>query len=178
MNKLNKKGESNIGMFVMMFIVVILGVALFVPTMDTANQMTSKQVETNQSQSLVTAYLNESTVLETVNYTIRTQSDWKQLECPLTAVTIRNGPGTDLVEDTDYVLYDEYGIFSLLNTSLTYPTVAVNDSYVDYTYCADGYNTNSGARSIIAIVLIFFALAIFAGMFPWVRETLGDLLNF
>lgn len=160
MNKINKKGQASIGMIVMLFVGIIVAVALFVPIMNTTAQMTTKQSGDNQSVSTVTGFIDGNNVNETFNYSIYTQSAWKVLECPLTSVVIRNGVGTDLVADTDYTLDAANARYSLLNTTDTVPDTALNLTYVDYTYCADGYNTNSGSRTIANLVLIFSALAI------------------
>ncbi len=162
MNRLNKKGEATLGMIVMLFVGIIVALALFTPIADTTAQMTTKQVGTNQSASTVLAFEGDNEVNETINFSIFTQSNWKTIECPLTSVAIRNGAGTALVADTDYTLDASNGRFSLLNTSLTVPDTALNLTYTDYTYCADGYNTNSGSRTIANLVLIFSALIIFA----------------
>ncbi len=167
---MNKKGQVGLGVIIMIFIAVILGIALFIPIINTSNQMTSKQDISNQSVSTVDAWVNANDVNESINFTIYTQSDWKKLECSLGSVAIRNGAGTALTKDTDYLVYADEGVFSLLNTTKTIPTTALNLSYVDYNYCADGYNTSSGSRSIIGIILIFTALAIFASTLPGVKE--------
>jgi len=159
----NKKGEiPKIGMIIMIAVGVIFAVALLVPIANTTNQMTSKQAVSNQSVSTATGYLGDNQVNESINYTIYTQSTWKVSECPLTSVVLRNGAGTALVDATDYTLDEANGRFSLLNTTKTVPATALNLTYVDYSHCADGYNTNGGSRSIANLVVIFGALAIFA----------------
>ena len=160
MNKINKKAETNIGVLIMLFIGIVVAIALINPIADTTGQMTTKQSTDNQSISTVTGFVDGNEVDETVNYSIYSQSDWKVISCPLESVAIRNGVGTALVADTDYTLDAANGRFSLLNTTKTVPDTALNLTYADYTYCADGYNTNSGSRTIANLVVIFSALAI------------------
>ena len=162
MNKLNKKGQMNIGVIIMLFIGIIVSIALLVPIADTTGLMTTKQETDNQSISTVTGYVDDDDVNESINYSIYTQSAWKVIECPLTSVAIRNGAGTALVDDIDYTLDEDNGRFSLLNTTKTAPATALNLTYIDYTYCADGYNTSASSRSIANLILIFSTLAIFA----------------
>ena len=120
--------------------------------------MSNKQVVSNQSVNTVTAYVGANEVNETFNFTVYTQSAWKIIDCPLTSVTVRNGAGTDLVLDTDYTLDANNARYSLLNTSLTVPDTALNLTYADYSYCADGYNKDSGSRGMLNLILIFTAL--------------------
>ncbi len=170
MNRLNKKGEvASLGMIVMLFVGIIVALALFAPIADTTALMTTKQVTENQSVSTVLAFESDELVNETINFSIFTQSNWKTIECPLTSVAIRNGVGTALVADTDYTLDANNGRYSLLNTSLTIPSVALNLTYADFTYCADGYNTSGGSRSMANLTVIFSALIIFAFVLLGIR---------
>ncbi len=156
----NKKGEINIGTIVILFVGIIFAIALLAPIADTTSLMTKKQSVLNQTESVVLANVNANEANESINFTIFTQSVWKQQSCALSSVTIRNGAGTSLVADTDYTLYAGAGVFSLLNTSLTVPQASFNLTHVDFTYCADGYNTSSGSRSIANLVIVFAVLAL------------------
>lgn len=160
---MNKKGQVGIEAFVLMFIVIVLGIAFINSSAESTSVMTQKQSAT-ETVSLTSAYVDANNVNESVNITIYSQSDWKVQECPLTSVVITNGADTELTEDTDYVLYADAGVFSLLNTTDTIPSVSLNTSSVAYVYCADGYVTNSSGRSIANLILIFFALALVAAV--------------
>jgi len=157
---MNKKGNLNVEVFIVLFVGIIVGLALMTPIINTTNKLTSKQTTTNKSVDVTTAYIDSDDVNESINFTIYSQSDWKKSDCPLTSVAIRNGAGTALTKNTDYKLYTSEGVFSLVNTSKTIPSATSNLTYVDYTYCADGYNTDSSSRSIAGLVLIFTALAL------------------
>ena len=158
----NKRGALSIGEIMILFIGVIFVLALFPVIADTTGQMTDKQTVENLSVSILSAYVNPATVSETVEYVIYTQSDWKRADCPLTSVVVRNGAGTALVADTDYTLNATGGSYTLLNTSLTMPDVALNATQNDFTYCMDGYNKDSGSRAMLNLILIFMALALLA----------------
>lgn len=169
---MNNKGQTGLGTIFMIFIVLIIGIALIVPIFNTQNQLTDKQSTSNQSVSVVTAFVSGNEVNESKNFTIFSQSEWKIQSCPLTSVAIRNGAGTTLVADTDYTLYSNNGVFSLLNTTDTVPETGLNQTYVDYTYCADGYNNSSSSRGIAGLIGLFAALALLGAVFVGVKGLL------
>lgn len=155
---MNKKGELGIGGIVVLFIGIVFAIALFTPILDTIGLMNNKQTVDNLSVSTVTSFGGDNLVLETVEYVLYTQSDWKRIDCPLSSVVIRNGAGTDLVADTDYTLNATGGSYTLLNTTLTVPEVALNSTQNDFTYCADGYNKDAGSRGMNNLILIMTSL--------------------
>ena len=157
---MNKKGELNIGGIVILFVGIIFALALLAPIADTIGLMQNKQEIDNQSVSTVTGYITAQEVNESINYSVRTQSAWKVIDCPLGSVVVRNDPGTILVLNTDYTLDANNGLYSLLNTSDTIPATSINLTYVDYDYCADGYNKDSGSRSMLGLILLFSSLII------------------
>ncbi len=170
MNKLNKKGEGGIGLIVMLFVGIIFAIALLVPIANTTSEMTTKRVVDNQSVSVVTGYTDGNNVDNSTNYSLQTQKAWKIVDCPLGSVVLRNGASTALTLDTDYTLDANNGRFSLLNTSNTIPSISLNLTQADYTHCADGYNTSSGARSIANITVIFSALIIFGFVIAGIKD--------
>lgn len=157
---MNKKGQMGIAMIVILVVGILFTMALLPTIANSIGQMTDKQDASNQSVSTVTAYVGANEVNASFNMTVYSQSDWKIIDCPLTSVVIRNGAGTALTANTDYTLYASNGVFSLLNTTKTVPATALNLTYVDYTFCMDGYNNDSGSRSMLNLILIFTALAI------------------
>ena len=170
---MEKKGQTNLWLILAVFIGVIFGIAMLSQIIDTQYQVTNKQTATNESISVVTSFLEDHEVNESINNTIYSQSDWKKIECPLTSVTLRNGAGTELTADTDYILYANDGVFSLLNTTDTSPATSLNLTYVDYTFCADGYNTNSSSRGIARLWSLFAALIILGAAVFGIREWLN-----
>lgn len=162
MNMIKNKKGAGFGEILILFIGIIFAIALLAPIFNTQAEMTTKQTGVNLSVSTVTAFIDIVGVNESFNFTIYENSDWKQVSCPLSSVAIRNGVGTALTADTDYTLYANEGVYSLLNTTKTIPDTALNLTYVDFTYCLDGYNTNSGARSIASFIGLFAVLALLA----------------
>ena len=64
---MNKKGEMNIGMIVILFIGIVFSLALLTPIADTIGLMNTKQVVSNQSVSTVTGFLSAEEVNESIN---------------------------------------------------------------------------------------------------------------
>lgn len=147
---MNKKGESSnpLALILMGLIIILIALALINTVANTKSQQTEKGQILNQSISVVTAYVNNTYVSSGFNYTIYSQSDWKISECPLTGVGISNGAGTLLTKDTDYTLYADKGVYSLINATKTMPMTSLNKTYVNATYCGDGYLTSSGDRGL------------------------------
>lgn len=174
---MKNKGQVGMGTYFVMLVIVVVGMALLVASSDTVGQMTNKQVVTNQSISTVSGYVNESWVNPAISYSLKDQADtWQYYDCALDAVVIRNGVGTALVADTDYTLDANSGVFSLINTASTAPSTALNLTYGDYEYCADGYNKDSGSRNIAALIILFFALAIAAAVLE--KSGITNMTNF
>jgi hypothetical protein len=161
---MNKKGEMTIGSIVLLVVAILFGLALINSIGESTNAMTEKQSVDNQSISVVSAFVEANEVNESVNFTIYSQSDWKVQDCPLTSVVLRNGASTELTADTDYVLYANEGVYSLLNTTDTVPATSLNLTYADYDYCADGYNKDSGSRSTANLILIFSTIMLLAAV--------------
>jgi len=168
-----EKGQIDVGVLIVLFIGVVFAMALITPIFKIQNTMTTKQVTSNQSNDVSSAYLTNITVNTTKELTVYTQSDWKIKKCPLDSVVIRNGAGTILVSGTDYTLNASKGTYTLLDTANTYPATSLNLTYSDYTYCADGYNTDSGSRSIAGFIGLFSVLALL-GFIIW-KSGVADL---
>lgn len=170
---MNKKAQTaGLGEMMLIFVAVIIGLALIGQVIDTQSQVTEKQSVDNQSIDVSSAYVGDNEVNESINFTIYSQSDWKQSECPLTSVALRNGAGTSLAEDTDYTLYANQGVFSLLNTSKTVPQTSLNLTYADYSHCEDGYNTDASSRGVARLWSIFGALIILSAAIYGIRRWL------
>lgn len=168
---MKKKGEMSVGAYVLIAVGILVAIALLNASAESTSVMTQKQSVANQSISVVGAYVGANEANESVNFTIYSQSDWKVLDCPLTSVVLRNGAGTALAAETDYTLYDNEGVFSLLNTTKTVPGTSLNLTYADYSYCADGYNTNSGSRTIANLIIVFGSLMILAFVLEMTKIT-------
>ena len=159
---MNKKGQMNVGAIVVLFMGIVVAIALLVPIFNTQAEMTNLQSADNETVSAVGAYLGAAAVNESFVLTIYEQSTWKQEFCPLTSVVIRNGAETVMAETTDYVIDEDAGTFTLVDSAKTAPGTSENLTYVDYSYCLDGYNKDSGSRNIATLIGLFATLALMA----------------
>lgn len=186
LNKLkNKRGQAmgKLGIILMLFILIILGVVFAGAIFDQQSQMTDKNSVTNESFNLSSngCYDVNGDVDETsadCNLTVANwydSDDWKAStsECYLSSVTVTDGTGTELTEDTDYVLNEDEGKVQMLNTT---DTDDLSEVLVDYEYCPFGYVVDGGARSIAGLVGLFFVLALFVtvAVNPALREWFED----
>ena len=159
---MNKKGQS-IGFIVVSFIGIIVALALFGPIADTTGDMTNLRTITNSP--ITTAAVNESITLggreATTDITVVNASD-----------------GTDWSDNFTVTTRNTAGSLAILLTSSQDAEDAGQTgeaANVTYTYKPQGYSDSSGSRSIIAIVLIFAALAIMAFAYGPVREAFGNI---
>ena len=161
MNNLNKKGAT-IGVFVVLFIGIIVSLALFSGTFETVGKMTNIYTVTNETVTTA-ATGNASTTLTGRENT--------------TAVTIVNATdNTDWSANFTITTTDSGGSLAILLTTTDAAVAAGQNgtsANVSYSYKPDGYNDTTGSRAIIALVLIFGALAIMAFVIPDFRELIG-----
>lgn len=164
MNKLNKKGETSIGLFVVAFMGIIVALAIFGPIASTTGDMTNTRTTTNLT--VTTASAANGTITLPGRETI-------------TTVTIINASdGTDWTGNFTIVTRNSGGALAiLLKTTDLAVTNEVNgeSANVTYDYKPQGYSDSSGARSIISIVLIFAAITIMAFAYAPVREALTNI---
>lgn len=167
---MNKSGQLGLGVIILMFIGVIVGITLMQGVFDTQNLVTQKQSVSNQSVDVESAWIDATTTNETIVFSIYSQSEWKQARCPLTSVAMRNMGGDDLTVTTDYVLDADEGTFTLVDSAGNQDS---NITYVDYSYCADGYNPDASSRGIAGLWGIFVALIILSiavlGIRKWLK---------
>lgn len=159
----NKKAEQKIllGIVMAIFIIAIVALALIPEIFNQQAVMTSKQPISDESEDVSDAVISRGEVNESVNFTVTNYpSGWKITDCPLESFTVSNST-TAFTEDTDYEINLSTGVWNLLNTSATINlTIDANTTYSNYTFCADGYNTSSGARSMAGLIGLFAALAL------------------
>jgi len=181
--KKNKRGQmmgGRLGVILMLFILIVVGIVFVEAIADNESKLTSKNSVDDEtfnltSNSCYTAggEVNESN--SNCNLTVENwYSDWRasESECYLSGVTVSNASDSELTADTDYVLYEDEGVIQMLNTTDTNSTNLGEDVLVDYEYCPYGYNVDSSSRSIASLITIFFVLALFVAVAfnPIVRE--------
>lgn len=161
------------------FVTLIVAAVLIGSVATESQDRTTKTNVGNESISLNTTgftHINENHV-----YTIaKRPSGWqKEEQCYPTDFAIKNSTGHVLTKDTDYVVYLNNGTFSLRDTTATntsdqlYPT---NYTWVDYNYCGDDYLNSSWGRTVLNLVVGFFAIAsllVSVGLFYSVGKETG-----
>lgn len=161
-----------IGALIALFIGVVV-VFAFLPEIATqSSEMTTKNNVVNESIDISTARNGTGGVNLTVsNFTIaNVPTGWKITKCPIESVLWGNLT-TDKTVTSDYNFYAASGILQVLPSAIM--TVDfINTTFIDYTYCLDGYITSSSGRSVTKLILIFSALglvafAIFYGLRNW-----------
>ena len=169
----NKKGQVGLTWLILVAVSVILGIAFLTQIASDTNVMTSTQSATQQV-NVSTAFIDENNINTSVKFYVTNayiDSDAFKAteygsECNIVP-TVVNVTGTSYTDPTD-VVREVSGYITLKNT-----TKVLNGGQMlnlSYTYCADGYNSDSSSRTIIGIIVMFSALIIFSVALPNIKE--------
>ena len=155
------KGENPFLLLFIAIITILVALALITSVANTKASQTDLLDVSDEQENLQTigCYTDDGQVNESnpaCNITVDawySAGDWRlnEPQCYLSSVVVSNDTGTALTEDTDYILYSSIGTIQLLNTTTTAnssDTLADNLVEIDYSYCGEGYLTNSGDRSL------------------------------
>lgn len=180
MKRMNKKAQMSLGIIIVAFMGIIVGLALLNASAAEVSISTTKAEITDETTNLsVSCYTAADEVNETepnCNITVTNAPEgWKITECPIENVVVSNNTGTALTLNTDYNLFASTGIIQMLDTVDTNATGLGENVLIDYDYCRDGYNTQASSRTIINLVLLFLAIALMAFAYGPVREALGNM---
>lgn len=149
---------------ILAFVTLLIGVALIGSIASEALGKTDKINIADEATNLSVSCYDGDQVDETnadCNITVTyAPTGWKSDDCPLTNVVVTNYTGTELTEDTDYVIFDSTGIIQMLNTTETESTNMGDYVLYDYTYCGDDYMNLSWGRTALLLVGGFFALGL------------------
>lgn len=168
---MNKQGQLGTGEIVVLFMGIIVCIAFLPAIFNTQNIMTDKQLVINESIDITPAVVGAGGTDINVSYEFnvtQAPTGWKITGCPLTSVTYGNS-SDDYTLTTDYLINLTSGLLTLLNTTTVNNLGSNNDTLIDYTYCADGYNTDGGARGIAGIIGLFSVLALLGFIFFYLR---------
>ena len=160
-NRMNKKGEVGIGLFVVAFMGIIVALAMFGPIADTTGDMTN--IGTIENLTVTTAATNETITLPGRE--------------AITAITVQNSNG-DFTANFTVITRNSGGALAILLKTLdTDGSEPIDNAEVNvsYSFKPQGYNDSSGARGIINIVLIFATITIMAFAYGPVREALANM---
>ena len=171
---MDKKAQLSIGVIVLVIMGVFVGLALFQEIGNQQPSLTTKISVPNESVNYTLAFnstngINTSYAFELTN----APSGWKQAQCPLENVVVRNA-STVFTVTTDYTINTTNGTLLFQNSS-NVQSGGANLTNVTYDYCHDGYNVNSGSRGIARIIALFAGLGLVVfvaayGLRQWMRR--------
>lgn len=178
----SKKGEMNMGMMLMLVFGIILALALIPAIFNEQSAMTTKNVATDEAVSVASARIHGDDFNATVSLPVVNaianglNRDWKIADCPLESIVVTNQSGTALTLTTDYTLSPTTGYLNIVNNSGNIIDFAgSNTSLIDYSYCLDGYNTNSGSRGIAGLIGLMAVFALLAFVIGYgIKEWLNN----
>jgi hypothetical protein len=171
----NKKGQLTVGVIVILFVGVIVGIALLNPIANEQSKTTDKQTITNDSITY-TGLSGDSQINTSLQFNItKEQDDWRSTSCPIVINGITNSTGTAYTETTDYVFTGAYGNLTFKNTAKVNASMASDNlTLINYTYCDTGYNKDASSRSIAGLWTLFGALIIAGfvtlGIRSWINQ--------
>lgn len=160
---MNKKGQSGLGLIIIMFISILVGVVLFQVIAQTVGDSTNTVSVVNVTISLT----NETT----------TYLDFRALN----DVIVTNASTTDTVVAANYTITNNVinpttgslSVGIIADELYPYPAASWN---ISATAQPQGYIAESGGRAMANLIVIFFALAILVvALVPNLRNEFMDL---
>lgn len=155
---------KKLGAFIILLIGVVVSIALLVPTADRVQEMTQKLNMDNDSVDLGAGGYGGAKNASQINLSYehdltKAPTGWRRTSCPISNVVVGN-ESQNYTVTTDYTVNSSHGFIKFLNTSVVF--FGTNATHADYDYCTTGYITNSAARTVTRLILIFAGLAILA----------------
>ena len=158
---MNKKGQG-IGGFLMIFVVVVVGLALFLAVAQIVGPATT--IITNANETVTVA---NGTAIDL------TGQEFEAI------IWVGNSTDGYTIGAGNYTMSE--GVSTVTGVKTVQVTFAADNAYVgetfnmSYTYGPDGYIDNSGARSVAALIAIFMALGIAAVvLIPSLRDAVAS----
>jgi len=160
----NKKGETigQLGIFITIFIVIIIGLALLPTIADNTSIITTKKTVSNET---ITMPVNGST-LDLFGQAVSGLKIWNSTDIVLT-------------ENSNYTLENKVISDDTLTAQIT--TVDIGDVFagqtmtLQYTYEPYGYASSGGTRSVSTLIILLTALGI--GVIGIILLEKNDVLN-
>lgn len=158
--------KTNFTFLFMAFLVIVIGATLITSIASNVQQTTTPFTLTNESLDITSARncsldcvsINESYNLSSVN------DNWVA-----SSVTLRMLNGTSFASGTDYVVSYGDDTIQLRNTTTTY-NYGSNDTGIYYQFYGDSYVNDSGARGVIPLILILFAIGIVIAVIVYFKQ--------
>lgn len=153
--------KGKLGMFILAFVTVIVGIALISSLADSVwiNTNTFSKSGANNN----TVDISSVRVLGSNNFTTTSVSLGDTYIRSLTQVRWENG--TILTRDTDFTLDETAGTFVMLNstTNRNHNETVTNLTEWDYTY-GESYITDTSSRTLLNLIVIFFVIGLVIGL--------------
>lgn len=163
---MNNKGEIRVGTIMVVFISIIVGVILFQVVAQQAGDVTN----TVSIANLSLGDIDNSTVYLT---------DYKHI----TSVVVFNESGDAIVPGTEYTVTNNVVYNGALAVQVV-PATAPDGDYYGFEWTISGtaqpltYASDSGSRAVVALIVIFFALAIVAvALYPVYGSKLMEMFG-
>ena len=164
---MNRKGQIGVGVFLIMFIGVVVGIAILQQSATNIAVLTTEVVVANQSFTFPT----NATYVTLTGQSAR-------------SVSVINQTGLEVVNEGNYTIVNNVVNNGALESRLYGKANIPNSRYagrlvnVSYTYQPYGYDTSAGGRTIAGLIIIFSALAIaVVAITPVFREKIIDLVT-
>ncbi len=172
------KIKGDLAMIMMLFIGVTLAIVFTTQIANNVFDQTNTVTAPNETQSIVSARLAGNDVdpgtLFTVTFDqVATGND------PIDTFVLRDEQGNAATVTTDYIVNLTTGTYTLVNTSF-WSQEPENTTFRSYNYKGSDYVDDSGSRLMIALILLFAALATLAFGISSVAKpgtTLGNMLR-
>ena len=166
---MDKKGEIGIGVLMLTFISVLVGLILLQAVAPNIGQATN-------SYSYTTATKNYTTTLPAANGS----KVWLNGQDLLSTPTVYNMTGALTWGTGNYTIAEGVnpttGVKGIYLQADRFPNAALaNPVNITYEYGSDGYINNSGGRAMANLILIFFAMAVLGVvLYPVIKERFLD----
>ena len=168
---MNNKGQTaqGVGLFITLFISIMVGVILLIAVAQQVGiTLDSASYNTSSGDAAYTAPADGETI------------DLEGQELLSTPLVI-NGTGDNVVNTANYTIDEGVSVTTGVKTirytasGSTYDGDAIN---ISYDYGPDGYVENSGARGMIGMIVVFFALAIaIIAIEPTIRSGVLNMMD-
>jgi len=158
---MNKKGQVELGAILLTFVIVIVGIALFIASAQQVGDVTN--------------------TINVVNESVSSTNGTSLALLPLlqgkfvTDFVALNGSNDVLISSGNYTILQNQVIngveTALINVTASQAGLQLQNWNVSYTSQPTTYITNSGGRALANIIVVFFALAIaIVTLFPTLRN--------
>ena len=146
------------------FVGLIIGLALIPQIAITTNGVTGLTAATDTVNIAGARLPGGGALNESYTFTIAnalTTGTWKadESECEVFPITLKNQSGATMTDPTHYVYVTGPGTFTLKNHASLNQSGS-NTTTVSYDYCPADYIAVSWGRSVLSLVVGFFALSI------------------